>query len=379
MNPSAEEVVNLDDLSDNDLITTVMPGIAKRLWSRKGKFVDISPMKRYEIKKLSARVPDAPLDNISFHSVDSVEQWKYVYQRRIALERELGKYAFECHEIMEMISYAGLMKTITRFAKCYEDIVKEFIVNIPVDCADLEEESLGKFMLEVDVLNSHLLSSIDIWKKVKMNKVNTWPVKDKLPASKLSVKYAILHRIGAANWVPTNNSSVISVSLGKFIYAVGSKKAFDYGAYIFYQTVKHADTCAVKMHISFPTLICCTILNQHPWILLSTDVISKRESVLSLHFKLFTRKHVLNIAMTSTYVDNKTSTKAEMIFELVEVCKELDEAINVISTRKLKFEKMIKDLKKVDSVGEEVGYEVRNSDDEEGSSDAAGTAGLEDS
>ncbi|XP_058741262.1 uncharacterized protein LOC131613626 [Vicia villosa] len=358
MNPSAEDVVNLDDLSDNDLITTVMPGIAKRLWSRKGKFVDISPMKRYEIKKLSVRVPDAPLDNISFHSVDSVEQWKYVYQRRISLERELGKYAFECHEIMEMISYAGLMKTVTRFAKCYEDIVKGFIVNIPVDCADPRRREFRKVY-------------------ARGRCVNTWPVKEKLPASKLSVKYAILHRIGAANWVPTNNSSVISVSLGKFIYAVGSKKAFDYGAYIFYQTVKHADTCAVKMHISFPTLICCTILNQHPGILLSTDIITKRESVLSHHFKLFTRKHVLNIAMTSTYVDNKTSTKAEMIFELVEVCKELDEAINVISTRKLKFEKMINDLKKVDSVGEEVGSEARNSDDEEGSSEAAGTAGLE--
>lgn len=192
MNPSVEEVMNLDDLSDNDLITTVIYGIAKRLKSRKGKFVVdntstksikkktmcgaskvcskwvppfnkrkirehvdseydveddvhyISPMKRPEIKKLSARVPNAILDNILFHSVDSVEQWKYVYQRRIALEREMGKDVFECHEIMEIISYASLMKTVTGFGKCYEGLVKEFIINIHGIVLTPRVKSLGK-------------------------------------------------------------------------------------------------------------------------------------------------------------------------------------------------------------------------------------------
>ena len=81
-------------------------------------------------------------DNISFHSVGNAEKWKYLYQRRIALERELGAGALECKEIMELISYVGLMKIVTRFANCYETLVKEFIVNIPVDCADVRVRSI---------------------------------------------------------------------------------------------------------------------------------------------------------------------------------------------------------------------------------------------
>ena len=45
---------------------------------------------------------------------------------------------------MELISYAGLMKIVTRFPKFYETLVKEFIVNIPVDCADHKSKEYRK-------------------------------------------------------------------------------------------------------------------------------------------------------------------------------------------------------------------------------------------
>lgn len=44
-------------------------------------------------KKVPANVHEAPIDNISFHCVANVEKWKYVYQRKLTLERELGKDA----------------------------------------------------------------------------------------------------------------------------------------------------------------------------------------------------------------------------------------------------------------------------------------------
>lgn len=58
-------------------------------------------------------VPPAPLDNVPFHSKASVQKWKYVYQRRIARERELSQEALECKEIMDFLEDAGLMKTVT--------------------------------------------------------------------------------------------------------------------------------------------------------------------------------------------------------------------------------------------------------------------------
>ena len=125
-------------------------------------------MKKPVSKKLSVRVPDAPLDNISFYSVGYAKKWKYVFQRRIALERELGAGALECKEIMELISFAGLMKTVTRFTKCYETLAKEFIVNIPIDCADHKSKEYRKVFVRDRCVEFSLLSSIDFWIGMKM-------------------------------------------------------------------------------------------------------------------------------------------------------------------------------------------------------------------
>ena len=56
--------------------------------------------------------------------------------KRIALERELNNDAMECKDIMDLIKNAGLMKTVVKFTKCYENMVKEFIVNLSNECAD---------------------------------------------------------------------------------------------------------------------------------------------------------------------------------------------------------------------------------------------------
>lgn len=48
----------------------------------------------------------------------------------MSLERELDKVAFECKETIGLIQEAGLMKSVTGFDKCYEMLVKDFIMNI---------------------------------------------------------------------------------------------------------------------------------------------------------------------------------------------------------------------------------------------------------
>ena len=152
---------------------------------------------------------------------------------------------------MELISFAGLMKTVTRFAKCYKTLVKEFIVNTLIYCVDHRSKEYRRVFVRgrcvefsPTIINIYLGRSEDdyyelevtdnqVCKAITANQVSDWPMKNKLPVSKLSVKYAILHRIGDVNWVPTNHTSTITVGLGKFVYVVGNKKLFDYGAYIF--------------------------------------------------------------------------------------------------------------------------------------------------
>lgn len=44
-----------------------------------------------EGKKLSQNIHVVPLDNVSSHSDESVLKWKYVFHRRITLERDLSE------------------------------------------------------------------------------------------------------------------------------------------------------------------------------------------------------------------------------------------------------------------------------------------------
>lgn len=90
--------------------------------------------------------------------------------------------------------------------------------------------------------------------------MSQWPRKGKPSSSKLSVKYGMLHKIRASNWIPTNHISTIDKGLAKFIYIFGTK-TFDFGSYVFEKTLKHACTFAVKIPISFASLICGIILS----------------------------------------------------------------------------------------------------------------------
>jgi hypothetical protein len=180
-----------------------------------------------------------------------------------------------------------------------------------------------------------------VCQSITAKQVKHWPLKGKLSASKLSVKFAILHKIGAANWVPTNHKSTISIGLGRFIFAVGTKAKFDYGSYIFDQILRHADSYAIKGPIAFPSLLCGIITDQHPDILGDRDTMCKRASALGFHYKLFQGKHVPDIVMTSAETSNvkTTSQKANVIAVLKETCRELE-------ARKQTIEELISTLEK---------------------------------
>jgi hypothetical protein len=85
-------------------------------------------------KIIPQNAPDVPMGNISFHFIESAQKWKFVANRRLALERELSAEALEQKEIIALIENAGLLKTVTGMGECYVKLVKEFLINIPEDC-----------------------------------------------------------------------------------------------------------------------------------------------------------------------------------------------------------------------------------------------------
>ncbi|KAK2445369.1 hypothetical protein QL285_016309 [Trifolium repens] len=334
-------------------------------------------------KKIGGRiipqnVPDVPMDNISFHFIESAQKWKFVANRRLALERELSDEALEQKEIIGLIEKAGSMKTVTGIGECYEKLVKEFLVNIPEDCDNpLSKEHhkvyvKGKcVMFSPAIINKYLgnkengyaemeVTNNQVCKTITANQVKVWPSRGKVPSVMLSIKYVILNRIGTVNWVPTTHTSDIATSLARFIYSVGTGTVFNYGYHIFDETVQHAKSWAVRMPIAYPSLICGIILAQHPTILTADDEVSKRESPLDFHPRLFEGKHAADIefagpssvAPSVVSAGSGSMSRKEMIASLEAACKALDE-------KKKSLEQVIVALRQEEAAeeGEQVQFE----------------------
>jgi hypothetical protein len=335
----------------------------------------VSTQKKKAGRSIPQNVPDVLMDNVSFHFSASAAKWKFVYHRRLGLERELSDEALECKEVMDLILQAGLMKTVSGLGSCYEKLVKEFIVNIGEDCGNrLSKEFHQVFVrgkcvqFSPAVINAYLgrreydypgfePTNNQICKTITANQVKVWPLKGKVPSAMLSIKYAILNRIGAANWVPTTHSSTIATSLAKFVYAVGTGANVDYGALIFDQIVEHGKSWAIKLVIGFPTLISDIILDQHPNILVPEDTPCKRESPMSLSYKLFEGKHAADIVLPAKKVVpqesvvSTTMNRKAMIITMEAAVKALDE-------QKMELVKVITALKQEDA--EEEGLNGEN-------------------
>ncbi|KAK2397509.1 bromodomain-containing protein [Trifolium repens] len=352
----------------------------------------LSTQKKKAGRSIPQNIPDVPMDNVSFHFSNSAAKWKFVYHRRLALERELSDEALECKEVMDLILQAGLMKTVSGIGRCYEKLVKEFIVNIGEDCDNkLNKEYHQVFVrgkcvqFSPAVINAYLgrreygypgfePTNNQVCKTITANQVKVWPLKGKVPSVMLSIKYAILNRIGAVNWVPTSHTSTIATGLAKFIYAIGTGANVDYGSLIFDQIVEHGKSWAIKLAVSFPTLICEIILDQHPNILVPEDVPCKRESPMTLSYKLFEGKHAADITVPTkkaTPAENVASTsmtRKTMILTMEATVRALDE-------QKSELEKVIAALKKEEA--EEEGLMAENAGDDvagDGTDDAVGDA-----
>ncbi|XP_058774758.1 uncharacterized protein LOC131649028 [Vicia villosa] len=182
-----DKVINLDDLSDDDLVSSTNPSIARRLMRRKGKetVVEDSQRKRAVAKSFSVgpkklwskvvpkkRKARSSSENESDSDVDanvndihpkkkvSTSKLAAMYSdgnlsisKKLALERELAQNALEYEEIMNLIHEAGLMKTVTQLSKCYEVLVKEFIVNLHEDCGNKETKEYLKVFVRGKYVN----------------------------------------------------------------------------------------------------------------------------------------------------------------------------------------------------------------------------------
>jgi hypothetical protein len=115
--------------------------------------------------------------------------------------------------LIELIERAGLKKTMEDLNNCFENLVKEFLVNISKNCNNNLSKEFRIFFVRgrcvefsLEVINRFLgrneeacveveVTDDQICKEITAQQVKQWPVKGKLQ----SVKYALVHKIGASN------------------------------------------------------------------------------------------------------------------------------------------------------------------------------------
>jgi hypothetical protein len=107
------------------------------------------------------------------------------------------------------------------------------------------------------------------------------------------------------------------------------------------------------------------MLEQHPCLINAADVPEKREPPLTLHPKLFSADHVLDIVGTSgSALAAGTMTKQEIVAALKDTCVMMDE-------RKDQFELMIHSLEGESADADEQAENEEGVEDYDSSSEAA--------
>lgn len=139
-----------------------------------------------------------------------------------------------------------MMPTITVVRPFYPKFIREFIVNLPAKLDDYGSPKYQKvhvrgkcFEISPALINKFLQHSLLVDYSVNLplpeqlalelsrGLVCQWSSDGQFPIVKLSIKYAILHKIGITNWHLTTHLSTISTILANLLFLIGTGSKID--------------------------------------------------------------------------------------------------------------------------------------------------------
>ncbi|GAA0155644.1 hypothetical protein LIER_13330 [Lithospermum erythrorhizon] len=267
---------------------------------------------RVRNKRVPKNVAAVFTTNVALNS----EEERFVANRRVAAKKMLSEMTKKNPNIIGILEGAGVMPTVEAVGPYYPQLVRGFVCNMTKDIDDPASINFQKvtfcnftFDFSPSLVNafygranggetSYNLQLSEIVKVLTGGVVDTWPDKG-LPSSKLSVKYAVMHKVGVENWVPITHTIIVSETLAMVLYMIGTRALFNLGQFIFDQVVQHAQSHAILKPIAYPSMLCSILESHKEDILTAEDVEGLAPGFITISPKLMQGTQVADIPLVT--------------------------------------------------------------------------------
>ncbi|KAH6797538.1 hypothetical protein C2S52_022092 [Perilla frutescens var. hirtella] len=214
----------------------------------------------------------------TFYSQHAKSIHKTIVLRPTRVEKQIDVLSFKKYGMDIFLKERGLWKSVTALSSFEPDVVAEFYANMSPEMDDKTKSKYGEVYMrdkiyslnpliinkflglgnDSDVVSLDLID--DVVSTVTGGLVTKWT--NKLSTSKLTFFYSVLHKITVCNWLPTTNSSVLTVDQAFLLFKLGTKILFNLGDYIFDCMLKAAAKSNTTSILHFPCLIYAILADQ---------------------------------------------------------------------------------------------------------------------